>query len=125
LQGDPQSNDFHVNRETLTLGSLMVEGGDPTNLPDVIALHEGLIEELVAHGHFQLGTELEFLKFAPRIVRFSGKGPESRKLFHRHPFSEYSAIGNCFAPYKDSLGSEHSKIEKAKLVSALLDSSGV
>ena len=120
LQGTPDKNDFSVNQKTFKLADCR----DAATTPDVIALHEGLIEELVAHSRLQMGMDIGFLKFSPRIVRFSGKGPESRKLYHRHPFSEYSAIGNCFGSYKDG-PIHHSKIEKAKLVSALLDSSGI
>lgn len=101
---------------------------EPKVTADIIAVHEGLVEELVSHSTFAKGTDLNLLAIAPRILRFSGKGPEARKLSSRHPFAEYSAISACVTPYRtrdrDNNEREALRIEKVFLGKAVLNSIG-
>ncbi|MEI7909473.1 MAG: ATP-binding protein [Verrucomicrobiota bacterium] len=99
---------------------------NPTLSADIIALHEGLIEELVSHHCFKEGQELCYLGICPRILRFSGKGPDSRKLDSRHPFAEYSAVSACVIPYlhNSEFHPERLRVEKVFLANAALNSIG-
>jgi len=90
---------------------------------DIVALHEGLLEEMSSIDQFSPFSELAILRDCPRIVRFSGKGLDSRKLQPNHPVLQYSTIGSCLTPYR-SANQDSFRVEKPSLAGAMMDAAG-
>jgi hypothetical protein len=88
---------------------------------DILVIHEGLVEELVAKKRFSIGMEFSYLKHVTRVVRASGKGPQPRQLFQRMPFTEYSAINAAIRPFRDDNGVARLGVEKLMLANSVLN----